>query len=217
MGGTRRRLRGLLRPDQHAAASIRLLDDASVRGGTRVLDIASGPGFVAAMAAERGALVVGVDIAEAMVALARRLHPQLDFRRGNAEALPFGDESFDAVVANLLMLHLGRPERACTDFVRVLSRPRRPARAHGLGRSRSGALVRRDAGCAGGGGSGPARGHPGGAVVLPLLRRARVRAAAAAIRDSRTSRCGRSSSRIASPPPPRSGKAWSRARSGPPR
>ena len=129
-----------------------LLDDASVGSGTRVLDVASGPGFVAARAAERGALVVGVDIAEAMVALARRLHPQLDFRRGDAEALPFADESFDAVVANLLMLHLGRPERACTDFVRVLVPGGRLALTvwDSPDRARS---DRRDARCAGGGGS----------------------------------------------------------------
>ena len=72
------------------------------------------------LAAERGASVVGVDIAEAMVAIARRLHPELEFRHGSAEALPFADGSFDAVVANFLMLHLGRPEQAAAEFARVL-------------------------------------------------------------------------------------------------
>ncbi|HEY2201382.1 MAG TPA: methyltransferase domain-containing protein, partial [Solirubrobacteraceae bacterium] len=52
--------------------------------------------------------------------LARRLHPQLDFRFGNAEALPFADGSFDAVVANFVLLHIGRPERAAAEFARVL-------------------------------------------------------------------------------------------------
>ena len=66
-----------------------LLDAAEVGRGTHVLDVASGPGYVAAAAAERGASVIGVDIAERMISLARRLHPQLDFRLGNAEALPF--------------------------------------------------------------------------------------------------------------------------------
>lgn len=98
-----------------------LLDAAEVGRGARVLDVASGPGYVAAAAAERGASVVGVDIAEAMISLARRLHPQLEFRHANAEALPFADGSFDAVVANFLMLHLGRPERAAAEFVRVLA------------------------------------------------------------------------------------------------
>jgi SAM-dependent methyltransferase len=98
-----------------------LLDAAEVGSGARVLDVASGPGYVAAKAAERRASLVGVDIAEAMIALARRLHPQLEFRFGNAEALPFPDGSFDAVVGNFVLLHLGRPERAAAEFARVLT------------------------------------------------------------------------------------------------
>jgi hypothetical protein len=43
--------------------------------------------------------VVGVDVAEAMIHLARRLQPQLDFRQADAHELPFEDDSFDAVVA----------------------------------------------------------------------------------------------------------------------
>ena len=97
-----------------------LLDATEVGGGDRVLDVASGPGHVAAGAAGRGASVVGVDIAEGMLSLARRLHPELEFRRGDAEALPFPDGSFDAVVANFLMLHVGRPEQVVDEFARVL-------------------------------------------------------------------------------------------------
>jgi SAM-dependent methyltransferase len=97
-----------------------LLDAALVDRGTRVLDVASGPGYVAAAAAERGASVIGVDIAEGMIALARERHPQLDFRFGNAEELPFADGSFDAVVGNFVLLHVGRPERAVSEFARVM-------------------------------------------------------------------------------------------------
>jgi ubiquinone/menaquinone biosynthesis C-methylase UbiE len=98
-----------------------LLDAAEVGRGIRMLDIATGPGYVAAAAAERGASVVGVDVAEAMLALARQLHPQLELRHGDAEALPFSDGSFDAVVGNFVMLHLGRPEQAAAEFARVLA------------------------------------------------------------------------------------------------
>jgi SAM-dependent methyltransferase len=98
-----------------------LLDAAEVAGGDRVLDVATGPGYVARRAAERGTHVVGVDIAEAMLALARARCPELDFRQADAEALPFPDGSFDAVVANFLVLHLGRPERAASEFARVLA------------------------------------------------------------------------------------------------
>jgi len=98
----------------------RLLDAADVRRGARVLDVACGPGYVAAAAARRGASVVGVDVAEAMLALARRAHPELELLAADAEDLPFADATFDAVVANFLLLHLGRPERAVTGFARVL-------------------------------------------------------------------------------------------------
>ena len=67
-----------------------------------------------------GASVVGVDGAVAMVSLAGGLHPGLEFRRADAHRLPFDDASFDAVVGNFLILHLGRPEEAVREFVRVL-------------------------------------------------------------------------------------------------
>ena len=80
-----------------------LLDAAGVGPDMRVLDLATGPGYAAARAAERGRTVVGVDIAPSMVRLARRLHPTLEFREADAEALPFQDCSFDAAVSNFLV------------------------------------------------------------------------------------------------------------------
>jgi ubiquinone/menaquinone biosynthesis C-methylase UbiE len=97
-----------------------LLDAAGVRRGSRVLDVATGPGYAAAAAADLGGSVVGVDIAPAMVELARRLHPTVEFRVAQAEALPFEDDAFDAVVSNFLAPHLSRPERAVAELVRVL-------------------------------------------------------------------------------------------------
>jgi ubiquinone/menaquinone biosynthesis C-methylase UbiE len=86
----------------------------------RVLDVATGPGWVAAQAAERGASVVGVNVAEAMIARARSAHPRLDLRRADAHELPFADASFDAVVGNFAIMHLSRPERAIAQCARVL-------------------------------------------------------------------------------------------------
>jgi SAM-dependent methyltransferase len=97
-----------------------LLNAVSVGPGTRLLDLATGPGYVAARAAQRGASVVGVDVASAMIALAGRLHPGLDFRRADVHKLPFEAGSFDVVVGNFLILHLGRPEQAMAGFVRML-------------------------------------------------------------------------------------------------
>ena len=98
-----------------------LLDAAAVGPGVRVLDVGSGPGYVAAAAAARDATAVGVDVAPAMVALARTLHPRVEFVRGDAEHLQFADDSFGAVVGNFAILHLGRPEQAAAEFARVLS------------------------------------------------------------------------------------------------
>jgi SAM-dependent methyltransferase len=98
-----------------------LLDAAAVRPGMRVLDVASGPGCLAARAARRGATVVGVDIDPNMVELARRRHPHVRFLQADAEALPFEDGSFDAVVGNFLVQHLRSPRRAIAELVRVLA------------------------------------------------------------------------------------------------
>ena len=98
-----------------------LLDVARVGPGTRVLDVATGPGYVAAEAARRGATVCGVDVAEAMLARAGAEHPGVEFRRADAQSLPFEDGAFDAVVGNFGLPHFGRPELAVAEGVRVLA------------------------------------------------------------------------------------------------
>ena len=75
---------------------------------------------MAAAAAQRGASVVAVDFSEAMLAEARRHHPAIDFRTGDAEALPFPEASFDAVVMSFGLLHLARPDQALAEAHRVL-------------------------------------------------------------------------------------------------
>jgi SAM-dependent methyltransferase len=97
-----------------------LLDAVDLRPGIRLLDIATGPGYVAAAAAARGARVVGIDFSAPMVARARELNPAVEFQEGDAEALSFPDTSFDAVVMNFGILHLARPERAMKQAARVL-------------------------------------------------------------------------------------------------
>jgi SAM-dependent methyltransferase len=85
-----------------------------------VLDVACGPGYLAAAAARRGARVVGVDFAEAMLRAARRSVPAVAFELGDAEALPFGTGRFDAVLMNFGLLHLARPDQAIVEAARVL-------------------------------------------------------------------------------------------------
>jgi SAM-dependent methyltransferase len=97
-----------------------LLDAVDLRHGIRLLDIATGPGYVAAAAAARGARVVGIDFSAPMVARARELNPAIEFQEGDAEGLSFPDASFDALVMNFGILHLARPERAMNQAARVL-------------------------------------------------------------------------------------------------
>ncbi|MFQ6024172.1 MAG: class I SAM-dependent methyltransferase [Acidiferrobacterales bacterium] len=97
-----------------------LLDAAEVKAGVGLLDVATGPGYVAAAAAQRGAEATGIDFSNTMIAAARRHYPRIDFREGDAEDLPFPDESFNAVIMNFGLLHFSRPERALTEAHRVL-------------------------------------------------------------------------------------------------
>ena len=98
-----------------------LLDAAGVESEARVLDLGCGPGNVSSAAAARGAVVTGADIADGMLALARRRHPEISFVRADAEALPFPAASFDAVVGNFVLNHLPRPELAAAEIARVLA------------------------------------------------------------------------------------------------
>jgi SAM-dependent methyltransferase len=86
----------------------------------RLLDVACGPGFITAAAAARGADAIGLDFSSAMIARARQVHPSITFRDGDAQALPFDDGSFDAVVMNFGLLHLARPDVAIAEAARVL-------------------------------------------------------------------------------------------------
>jgi SAM-dependent methyltransferase len=98
-----------------------LLDAVHARTATRILDVACGPGFIAAAAARRGAQVTGLDFSHAMIAMARRATPDVTFREGDAEALPFDPGSFDAVVMNFGLLHLARPDQAIAEARRVIA------------------------------------------------------------------------------------------------
>lgn len=97
-----------------------LLDATHAGAGTRLLDIASGPGGVAAMAARSGAVVTGMDFSATMVQLARKNHPDVEFLEGDAENLPFPGETFGAVTINFGMLHFARPDQVLQEAFRVL-------------------------------------------------------------------------------------------------
>ena len=97
-----------------------LLDAVGAGAGTKLIDIATGPGSVAATASRLGAACIGVDLSPEMIALARSSHPDIDFRVAEVERLPFADRSFDAVVCNFGLGHFPWPEAALAECGRTL-------------------------------------------------------------------------------------------------
>jgi ubiquinone/menaquinone biosynthesis C-methylase UbiE len=100
---------------------------AGLRPGVSVLDIGTGTGVVALDAASRvspGGCVVGIDLSQGMLAVARqhaaRYRDTLEFREMDAEQLAFGDSSFDSVVSLFALLHFPDPLRALREIHRVL-------------------------------------------------------------------------------------------------
>lgn len=98
-----------------------MLEAARVRRGHRVLDVCTGHGVLAAAALERGAAVSGLDFAEAVVSAAMRNVPGAAFRQGDAQALPYPDASFEAVMCGYGLIHLSDPAVALAEMVRVLA------------------------------------------------------------------------------------------------
>ncbi|MGQ0573854.1 MAG: methyltransferase domain-containing protein [Pseudonocardia sp.] len=99
-----------------------LLDAAHVGPGQRVLDVACGTGVVARHAADRvggAGAVTGLDLNEAMLAVARRVRPDITWRRGDAAELPFPDASFDVVACQMALMFFPDAERAIAEMGRV--------------------------------------------------------------------------------------------------
>ena len=96
-----------------------LLDAAQVAAGTRVLDVGTGPGTVAAVALARGAHVVAIDPSPDMRALAQRNAPGAEVHDGALPHLRYADATFDAVVANFVLNQVGDPRLAVVELARV--------------------------------------------------------------------------------------------------
>lgn len=92
--------------------------------GTRVLDVGCGNGFTAGAFAERGCSVVGIDLSESGIALARKAHPQVRFETLSVESSfmeTLGDAPFDLVVSTEVIEHLYSPReylKACFGALR---------------------------------------------------------------------------------------------------
>lgn len=98
-------------------------DAARVATGDRVLDVACGTGVLAGEAAARvgsAGRVIGLDLNDGMLTVARRLRPEIEWRQGDAEMLPFDDASFDVVVSQFALVFFPDPIAALREMMRVL-------------------------------------------------------------------------------------------------
>ena len=100
-----------------------VLDRAKIGSGTRVLDCGCGAGRFARMAADRGASVAGIDAAKELIEIAAERTPDGDFRVGDLEALPWADDSFDAVTGFSAIQFADDKVRALTEARRVSRGP----------------------------------------------------------------------------------------------
>lgn len=102
-----------------------LLDRTSLASGDRVLDLACGTGIVARLAKERlgsKSRVVGVDLSAQMLEVGRSIDPGIEWREGNATALPFGEtEKFDVLLCQQGLQFFPDKLAAAREMRRVLA------------------------------------------------------------------------------------------------
>ena len=99
-----------------------LVDTGRVEPGQSVLDVACGTGIVARTAADRLAgtgRVVGLDLNAAMLAVARRVRPDLEWRQGDVAALPFPHGAFDRVLCQMALMFFPDRAAALREMARV--------------------------------------------------------------------------------------------------
>jgi ubiquinone/menaquinone biosynthesis C-methylase UbiE len=98
-----------------------LLELAALPPAARVLDVGTGTGIAAQVAADAGHGVVGIDESPGMLRVGHRVRPGLPLVAATAIDLPFHDRSFDAVVGSFVLAHFTKVETALYDAVRVLT------------------------------------------------------------------------------------------------
>ncbi len=90
-----------------------------ISAGERVLDVACGTGVVARSARQRTDYVTGVDLNDDMLSLARKKDPSITWQKGNAQDLPFEDNSFDIVFCQFALMFFPEKAGALEEMKRV--------------------------------------------------------------------------------------------------
>src|SRR5690348_3111290 len=97
----------------------RVLERLDLTPGTRLLDAGCGAGLFAALAAQRGADVVGLDAAPGLIEYARHRRPAARYVVDDLEHMPFGDGAFDVITGFNSVLYAADPRRALAEIARV--------------------------------------------------------------------------------------------------
>jgi ubiquinone/menaquinone biosynthesis C-methylase UbiE len=87
--------------------------------GKRALDVGTGTGHFAAWLSGQGARAVGVDISRLLLRVAARKKGMAPLVQADAEALPFADGAFDAVLSVTALEFMGNPAKAVSEMARV--------------------------------------------------------------------------------------------------
>ncbi len=88
----------------------------------KILDLGCGPGFYAKILTKKGAKVKGIDISLELLKIAQKENPNLEFKKGTAEKLPYKNSEFDIVLATLIMDHLKDWNNTLSEIKRVLKK-----------------------------------------------------------------------------------------------
>ena len=107
-------------PGMFEALTVRTVAHLEAPAGMRVLDVACGTGVLSRALTRAGARVTGLDLSPPMLAIARELSPEIEFIEASADAIPFGDDEFDAATCQQGLQFFPNRQLALTQIRRVV-------------------------------------------------------------------------------------------------
>ena len=113
-------MNGILSLGQHIHWRKQAVAAVDARPGQKVLDVAAGTGVSSEPFADAGVDVIAADLSEGMLDVGRRRRPDMTFVQADVTALPFDDETFDAVTMSYGLRNVANYPKALSEIYRVL-------------------------------------------------------------------------------------------------